>query len=482
MPYHNSMNAAALPLLEHDPTLIHWDGSKTRTAALIEAAKVAANAVHDFAKPKGSRAGGVAGDAGHRAAPSSGALSVGGSSKLSLTSKATSSSSSGNLSRLTKALRTSELELLPAQILALSGKLKTADELADKLAKRGTIEDLREAGAEREKICKLQHEVRPPAASPAHACPPSLAHRLLLLVASSCSQMSCKKLQLKELQLKEGKAKKDAARGQSLQVADAADAAALPEITELNLPVALAERELCKSLADQARNTESFARANTTVAVEGAALRVSPLQGLSLSEYMLAAKHLQKEFQFDASYLIKACAALDKEGGQMPLSQLWRVAGGPPGTASAGKKVDLLMRAPLVAVRVGAGEAFDSSWLIMPKEPNTNYTQLASVMARIERRDGAQKSISKAQLRALTRLASTEADRRLIELGALDQASASKARALSGRWHESRAEALERERTMQAAVETLAAYDDLAKLDTLAEISAQTTHNAALRI
>ena len=308
--------------------------------------------------------------------------------------------------------------------------------------------------------------------SPMQLVPRPPAHRLLLLVASLCSQLSCKKVQLKELLQKADKAKRDAARGKSLKVADAADAAALPEITDLNLPVALAERELCKSLADQARNTESFTRESTSVAVEGAALRVSPLQGLSLSEYMLAAKHLQKEFQFDASYLIKACAALDKEGGQMPLSQLWKVAGGPPGTASASKKVDLLMRAPLVAVRVGAGEAFDSSWFIMAKEPNTNYTQLASVMARIERRDCAQKSISKARLRALTRLASTEADRKLIELGALDQASASKARALSGRCHESAAAVLERERAMQAAVETLAAYDDLAKLDTLAEISA----------
>ena len=161
MPYHTSMNAAALLLLEQHPKLIHWDGGRTRTATLIEAAKVAANAVHDVAKPKGSRAGGVAGDAGHRAAPSSGALSVGGSSKLSLMSQATSSSSSGNLARMTKALRTSELELLPGQILALSGKIKAAYDLADKLAKRGTIEDLREVVAEREKIDKLQHEVRP---------------------------------------------------------------------------------------------------------------------------------------------------------------------------------------------------------------------------------------------------------------------------------------------------------------------------------
>ena len=173
MPYYTSMNAAALPLLEHDPTLIHWDGSKARTAVLIAAAKVAANAVHDFAKPKGSRAGGVAGDAGHRAAPSSGALSVGGSSKLSLTSKATSSSSSGNLSRLTKALRTSELELLPGQILALSGKIKAAHDLAAELAKRGTIEDLREVVATREKTDKLQHEVRP---SRRLSCPCMPAH------------------------------------------------------------------------------------------------------------------------------------------------------------------------------------------------------------------------------------------------------------------------------------------------------------------
>ena len=170
MPYHTSMNAAALPLLEQNPTLIHWDGGRTRTAALIAAAKVAANAVHDFAKPNGSRAGGVAGDAGHRVAPSSGALSVGGPSKLSLMSSATSSASSGNLSRMTKALRTSELELLPGQILALDGKIKVAYNLAEKLTKRGTIDDLREVVAEQGSIDKLQHEVRPSAASPTHAC------------------------------------------------------------------------------------------------------------------------------------------------------------------------------------------------------------------------------------------------------------------------------------------------------------------------
>ena len=67
---------------------------------------------------------------------------------------------------------------------------------------------------------------------------------------------------------------------------------------------------------------------------------------------------------------------------------------------------------------------------------------------------------------------SSAADRRLIEMAALDQASVRATRSLSGRCHDSVEDQMEHERRLYSAMETFKAYEELAKLDTLAEISA----------
>ena len=236
--------------------------------------------------------------------------------------------------------------------------------------------------------------------------------------------------------------------------------------------VSTEELERNNALAHQLNDFASFEREKTRVDTGTASLRVSPLQGISVAEYVTSTTALQDRLGFASGYLIKACAATGKESGCLPLRELWNLSGGPPGkTHSAQSMIDLLMRAPLVAVRVGVGESFDSSWVIMAKEANTNYKQLATMMSRIQT-PSASHSIAKERLRTLTRMASSAADRRLIELAALDQASARKARQLSGRKSESAEAQRERERAMRTAVETMKAYEELARIDTISEISA----------
>ena len=80
-------------------------------------------------------------------------------------------------------------------------------------------------------------------------------------------------------------------------------------------------------------------------------------------------------------------------------------------------------------------------------------------------------SVSKARLQSLKALASTSADRQLIELAAVDEASARAARKLTGRCHESAAEEQKRESKMAAALATIESLEQIAKMETLAEIS-----------
>ena len=93
-------------------------------------------------------------------------------------------------------------------------------------------------------------------------------------------------------------------------------------------------------------------------------------------------------------------------------------------------------------------------------------------MAAIERPSQKSRMISKERLQTLTRLASSASDRRLIELAALDTASLRTARELSGRKSETAIDRQHRERTMRTAVETMAAYEEVARIDSLSAISA----------
>ena len=291
-------------------------------------------------------------------------------------------------------------------------------------------------------------------------------------------QVDEKKILLRELSGKQSKAVSDKGRiskfTSELSSATSSANSTLPEITELSLPhVSTEEREQTASLSRQLNVTAAFARASTWVAGGTAALRVSPLVNISLKQYICSAKHLLTYVQYDCDLVIRACAALDKEGGHLSLKELWRRIHGPSSATSAQQKIDLLMRAPLLAVRVASSDVADGSWVITTKSDDTNYASLGGLLSAIEKPSllGG-KTIPKARLRALKQLASTPADARLIDLAALDTTSARTERDLSGVCHEGSDQRKEREQKMQVALHTFSAYKDLAGLDTISEIKA----------
>lgn len=127
-PFEEAMNAAALPLLKENPMLVSWDGPRLKTQPLIEAARVGANAQYEgWAKAKGSRAAGIAGDAGHRE------------------HRVHGSTAASCKARITPAVRATEMALLPQQILDLQSKLDTQRELLNEKRRRGSHQDLIDA-------------------------------------------------------------------------------------------------------------------------------------------------------------------------------------------------------------------------------------------------------------------------------------------------------------------------------------------------
>ena len=291
------------------------------------------------------------------------------------------------------------------------------------------------------------------------------------------SQIDAKKLSLKELTSKEIKAQKDkgkrtAGEGSSTKMllpSAMVTAQALPQLSEAALAITVA-------LAEQLNNRQSFERANTYVKIDGGSTecRVSPLEGISCAEYVMAASALRDTFEEDSTFLIKACTVLTNEGGHMTLKDLWKAIGGPASAGSSAQKmIDRLMDAPVVCLRFGLGSGQDAAWLVTPKELGVSYGRLGSLMKAIQPPSmHSASAISKERLRALKRLATSAADRRLIEMAALDQVSVRATRTLGGRWHDSIQEQEEHERLLYAALETFKAYEELAKQDTLAEVSA----------
>ena len=294
-------------------------------------------------------------------------------------------------------------------------------------------------------------------------------------------QVAQKKILLREYVGKKSKASSDKLKNSHfatvLSSATSSANLTLPEeVTELalSLPnVPIEEREQTVCLARQLNVTAAFARASTWVAGGTSMCRVSPLFGISLKQYICSAKHLATSVQYDCQLLIAACAALDKEEGHLSLKELWQRIHGPTGSSSAQQKIDLLMRAPLVAVRVASSDSVDGSWIITAKSDDTNYASFGGLVATIERPSILPgKIIPKSRLQALKQLASTPADARLIDLAALDTTSARAERVLSGRKSEGSVQRKEREQKMQVALETYSAYKDLASVDTIAEIKA----------
>jgi len=74
--FNKVMNQVALELIKKTPSLLRFQGSTVKKQALIEAARVQANALYNgnFAKKGGSKAAGIAGDAGHQSSSGSSTL------------------------------------------------------------------------------------------------------------------------------------------------------------------------------------------------------------------------------------------------------------------------------------------------------------------------------------------------------------------------------------------------------------------------
>ena len=156
-PFEEAMNAAAVPLLRANPKLVSFASGRVKPGPLMDAAKLVASTNYQgWAKAGGSRAGGAAGEAGHRGNSPKGALNAPPQSKFSMQASAASKLKQ---SRITGAVRASELELLPRQILDANEAVQAKRALLLKLRQRGTHEDLTNAVQLSMTIAKDQSEV-----------------------------------------------------------------------------------------------------------------------------------------------------------------------------------------------------------------------------------------------------------------------------------------------------------------------------------
>ena len=155
-------------------------------------------------------------------------------------------------------------------------------------------------------------------------------------------------------------------------------------------------------------------------------------------------------------------------GERVNLRELWRTVDG-PASASTGAILDRLMLMPVVALKLGPG---DGQWVITRKEPNVDYLRLDAIVAAIvpPTLPGI-KIISKERLRALKLVASTDADRTLIELAALDGLTVPDRTTATGtRRKPTVEESVRKEKALSDALELFAAYDALAAHSALREV------------
>ena len=228
-------------------------------------------------------------------------------------------------------------------------------------------------------------------------------------------------------------------------------------------------------------DTGSFSRENTT---KGGRVRVSPIS-VPIDEYIRAQENLCKlrahEAQCACSMLIKACAKLRTlGGGRIALRELWKQATGQsPGSGGAAALLNRLMKAPVVAVRIDAANNA-SAWMVMAKEEDIDYSKLDRLMEGLEPLpafSGALASrslISTTRLRAIKLLASSDADRKLIELAALDHLGYMERQRVLGTHNVDSAHTRKtREEKLEVALATFEALTDLAKIKSLSDISAR---------
>ena len=135
--------------------------------------------------------------------------------------------------------------------------------------------------------------------------------------------------------------------------------------------------------------------------------------------------------------------------------------------------LDQLMYVPVVAFKNSASDAA-AAWMVTAKADDVDYLRLGPMMAALQSTglSAAPRLMSKERLRALQKLASTDADRKLLELSALHGLSGRQATGVVGSKNLGTvAERRAREQQIEEALEVYAAYEDLAKRDALSEIS-----------
>ena len=284
----------------------------------------------------------------------------------------------------------------------------------------------------------------------------------------------------RDLQARADKAARDSGSrkaGKSLSFSTDPDAS-LPSIPD-NLQ-GLDEQclEVVRSVRHQLGQSETFTRPNTRFG----RVHCSPMDA-GLDNYIMAQKTLllvnkdgpksPRQLAIDAATAMSGLA----QGGRKMLSSLWKEIGGPSGLG-AQAKIEKLMKVPLAAIRMDSGDG-QSAWIVIAKEPDVQYSRLDSVLSALEPLpDGAVLSsrplISQPRLRALQALASSDVDRKLLMLAAIDGCSTTavdKSGLLGTHNHGTAEQRTKREEALTTAFATFEAFNEIAQIRSLAEIS-----------
>lgn len=464
-PFELSINAKADQLLKENPTLMYFVGNAPKLNQLLSAAQTAVRGDgYSFARKSGSRAKAVAGQAGARdgggfSTPVSGGGASGGVASTGGGSGGATSSSGGGgggakpaCSVIKPEVRRTRLAELPSLIENTQKQTEQAQKLRDDCIRR-------QEPVEATKQCSV--------------------------VDAKMAKVSELKHELRMLQQAEQKAQRDGRKSSAAKVSVAMDVdsfADTPDISSAVLGDASMEVvALTRSLAEQHAKKDSFSRENTRFG----RLRVSPLTGIPIEHFVLAMRNLCRLRTHDGttctcSSMVKAAAVLAKlQGGRITLRDLWKQATGESaGTSDAQVLLDKLMRLPIVAVQVDTGLKHQTAWVVMVKDDGLDYSRLNGKLGALEPLsphtllNTSKPVIPTSRLRALKKLASSDADRKLIELAALDGLSGKATTAALGTNNLGlAAERAECEAKLVEALATFEAYDDLAKLQSLAQIS-----------
>ena len=190
----------------------------------------------------------------------------------------------------------------------------------------------------------------------------------------------------------------------------------------------------------------------------------------------------QHEASCTCSILINACAKLRSlQGGRISLRDLWKHASGAaPNPGGAKALLDRLVKAPVVAVRFDAAISNCGAWMVMAKEEGIDYSKFDLLLSALEPLPtlgsslACRQLISTSRLRALKLMASCDADRKLIELAALDGMTRAEQQRVMGTNNLSTAQQRkEIEDKIELALASFEALTDLAKITSLSEVSSR---------